>query len=398
MEKLQKYSDIRVNHTTEAFTRYLFGDIEWDDRLIGILGARGVGKTTLMLQNLKKRFGITDEAMYISLDDFYFTRHTLFDTAEIFYQNGGRFLYVDEVHKYKDWSLEIKNVYDIFPDLKIVFSGSSALDLHNSKGDLSRRAALYHLHELSFREYLSLRFQKELPVYRLDEILQDHRKLALQITNSLDKSILPLFNNYLTQGAYPFAFEAGGRFYDRLANAVNTIIENDLMAIEHLNYYTAYRLRKIISMVADSAPFEVNISELSRKADISRDVLLRLLNALRRANLLLALYKPGAPTGHLTKPGKLYINNTALLNALSTNVNKGTVRETFFANQMILKHKINAAKSSDFLVDNRLTFEIGGRNKTNRQIKNTAESFVAADDIVSGSGNKIPLWIFGFLY
>ena len=398
MEKLRKYSDIRVNHTPEVFTRYLYDDIAWGDRLIGILGARGVGKTTLMLQNLKKRFGLSDEALYISLDDFYFTRHTFFDTAELFYQNGGRFLYVDEVHKYKDWSLELKNVYDIFPDLKIVFSGSSALELDKARGDLSRRAALYHLHELSFREYLNLRFQKSWPVYRLDEILHHHRKLAFQITGSLDKSILPLFNEYLAEGAYPFVFEVGGRFYDRLANAVNTIIENDLLAIEHLNYYTAYRLRKIIAMVADSAPFKVNISELSRKADISRDVLLRLMNALGRANLLMALYTPGAPTGHLTKPEKLYINNPALLYALGTNVNKGTVRETFFANQVILRHQLHAAQQSDFLVDNRITFEIGGRNKTNRQVKDTVPSYIAADDIESGSGSKIPLWMFGFLY
>ncbi|MFW6020261.1 MAG: ATP-binding protein [Bacteroidales bacterium] len=398
MEKLQKYSDIRINYTPEAFSRYLYDDINWDDRLIGILGARGVGKTTLMLQNLKKRFGISDEAMYLSLDDFYFTRHRLFDTAEMFYQNGGRFLYVDEVHKYRGWSLELKNLYDIFPDLKIVFSGSSALELYKSKGDLSRRAALYHLHELSFREYLGLRFQKPMPVYTLDEIIHHHRKLAFQITDSLNKSILPLFNDYLTEGAYPFAFETGGRFYDRLSNTVNTIIENDLLAIEHLNYYTAYRLRKIITMVADSAPFKLNISELSRKADISRDVLLRLLNALKRANLLLALYKPGGPTGHLTKPEKLYINNTVLLNALSTNANKGTMRETFFANQVILKYKLHAAKQSDFLVNNRLTFEIGGRNKTQRQIQNTAQAYIAADDIESGSGKRIPLWMFGFLY
>lgn len=398
MEKLQKYSDIRVNNTPEHFRRYLYDEIAWDDRLIGILGARGVGKTTLMLQHLKQSFGISDEAMYISLDDFYFTRHTLFDTAEVFYQNGGRFLYVDEVHKYKDWSLELKNVYDIFPDLKVIFSGSSALELHKSRGDLSRRAALYHLHELSFREYLNLRFQKTLPAYRLDDLISNHREVALQIRNSLDESILPLFNDYLAQGAYPFVFEVGARFYDRLANAVNTIIENDLLAIEHLNYYTAYRLRKIITMVADSAPFKVNISELSRKADISRDVLLRLLNALRRANLLMALYNPGAPSGHLTKPAKLYINNSALLNALSTNGKRGTMRETFFANQLILKHKLNATKQGDFLVDSRITFEIGGRTKSNRQIKDIAESYIAADDIESGSGKKIPLWIFGFLY
>lgn len=398
MEKLQRYSDLRINNIPHKYTRYLYDEIAWDDRLIGILGARGVGKTTLMLQHLNLHHGISDEAMYISLDDFYFTKHSLFDTVEMFYQNGGRYLYIDEVHKYKDWSLELKNVYDIFPELKIVFSGSSALELHKSKGDLSRRAAMYHLHELSFREYLKIRFQLSLPAYKLDDLLKNHRQMALQIRNDIDKSILPLFNDYLVEGAYPFVFETSGRFHDRLTNTVNTIIETDLLAIEHLNYYTAYRLRKIISMVADSAPFKVNVSELSRKADISRDVLLRLLNALKRANLLIALYNSGASTGHLTKPEKLYINNASLLNALSTDMNKGTMRETFFANQMTIKHQLNTTKQGDFLVDNRLTFEVGGKNKTIKQVKDIPDSYVAADDIETGSGNKIPLWLFGFLY
>ncbi|MCF8367490.1 MAG: AAA family ATPase [Bacteroidales bacterium] len=398
MQNLINYSSARINSVSTKFVRYLTKEIEWDDRLIGITGARGTGKTTLMLQHIKNTFGASGDTLYVSLDDYYFTQHRLFDLAEKFYMNGGLHLFVDEVHKYPSWSIDIKNIYDIFPELKIVFSGSSALQLHKATGDLSRRAAMYHLHELSFREYLNLTLKTNFESILISDILSNHQKLAGDIVKNI--RITALFKNYLQNGAYPFFIEAKGQYYDRLINTVNTIIENDLPAIENINYQSVHKLRKLISLIADSVPFKINISELSRKSGLSRDVLLRLLALLDNASLITNIRQKGAPTGHLTKPDKIYLNNTALLFAINTNqqVSSGTIRETFFMNQLIQKHKLLSVKKGDFLVDNKYTFEIGGRNKTNEQIAGLNNAFVVADDIEFGYKNTIPLWMFGFLY
>ena len=399
MENLYKYFRLRTANTSLPFVRYLFHEINWNDRLIGITGARGTGKTTLMLQYLKKHYGNTDKAMYVSLDNFYFTKNNLFDFAEDFYKYGGRVLFLDEIHKYPDWGLEVKNLYDTFHDLKIVFSGSSALQLHKSGGDLSRRAAVYHLHELSFREFLMLTKKIELPFYSLQDILKKHNQVIPEILKSRD-SILSDFKQYLDYGVYPFFMEAKGQFYDRLINILNIVIENDLQSIEHINYQTSYKLRKIIALIADAVPFKVNISELSRKSGMSRDMLLRLLQALDRANVIKMLRQDSKPTGHLTKPEKIYMNNTVLLKALNSgeNVSSGTVRETFFMNQLVQSHSVSYPKKGDFLVDNKYLFEIGGKNKNNAQISGIKDAYIAADDIEYGFGNKIPLWLFGFLY
>lgn len=398
MKSLYKYSIARLSNVTTKFVRYLYYEIEWSDRLIGITGARGTGKTTLILQYIKTTFGNSYEALYVSMDDFYFTKNRLFDLAEEFYINGGRYLFIDEIHKYNNWAIDIKNIYDVFPELSVVFSGSSALQLHKSGADLSRRAAMYHLHELSFREYLSLSENASFPSITLEDILINHHNISTDIIKNI--SILPKYKKYIKKGVYPFFMEAKGQYYDRLINTINVIIENDLMAIENISYYTAYRLRKLIVLIAESSPFKVNISELSRKSEISRDLLLNLLQILDRANLISGIKQKGAPTGHLTKPDKIYLNNTALLYALSTTqeINMGTIRETFFMNQLIVKHKIHTLKKGDFIIDNKFVFEIGGKNKTKKQIINTDNAFVVADDIEHGYKETIPLWLFGFLY
>ncbi len=398
MQKLFKYSILRVKNTSLQFVRYLYDEIAWDDRLIGIIGARGTGKTTLMLQYIKKNYKNSNKAIYISLDDLYFTKNKLFDFVEEFYSYGGRFLFVDEVHKYQTWGIEIKNIYDIFTDIKIVFSGSSALQLHKLQGDLSRRAAMYQLCELSFREYLNLSYRSDLPYFNLSDITNNHVELIPQVIRV--ESILKEFDYYLTDGIYPFFIETKGQFYDRLINTVNVIIEVDLQAIDNINFSTTVKLRKIIALIADSVPFRVNITDLSRKSGLSRDVLLRLLNSLDRANLINMLRRSSMPTGHLTKPEKIYLNNTALLNALNTNdsCSKGTARETFFLNQLKQNHKITYPKTGGFLVDNKYLFEIGGKGKSYNQIDGIENSYIAADDIEYGYGNKIPLWLFGFLY
>ena len=398
MESLKKYSRLKVSRTSLKFVRCLYSQIEWNDRLIGITGARGTGKTTLMLQQIKTVFAHSNKAIYVSLDDFYFTKNRLFEMAEDFYLGGGRYLFIDEVHRYPAWAIDLKNIYDTYIDLNIVFSGSSAIQLHKAKADLSRRAAMYHLHELSFREYLELKESIVIGTLGLDEILKHHIQLASNI-NGLH-FVLPLFKEYLEKGVYPFFKEAKGMYYERLVSTINTIIENDLMAIDNINYQTTYKLRKLISFIADSVPFKVNISELSRKTELSRDVLLRLLKTLDEANLLKIIMQKGAPTGHLTKPDKIYLNNTTLLYALNSNqdLSIGTVRETFFMNQMIKDHDVLTPKIGDFLIDHQFTFEIGGRGKTKKQITGLENAFIAADDIEVGYENKIPLWLFGFLY
>ncbi len=332
------------------------------------------------------------------MDDYYFTRNRLFELAEEFYINGGRNLFIDEVHKYPLWAIEIKNLYDTYSDLKIVFSGSSALEIHKADVDLSRRAAIYKLHELSFREFLNLSDGVNYEKYSLVDLLQNHHQISPQIIG--DKSIFPQYKTYLEKGVYPFFMETEGQYYERLKNTINVIIETDLPSIENINYQTTQKLRKLISLIADSVHFKINISELSRKTNISRDVLLHILQLLERANLTKGIKQNGAPTSYLTKPDKIYLHNSVLLHALNSNIEAsiGTVIETFFMNQLMLNHQVNSVSKGDFLVDNTYTFENGGRNKTKKQIIGIENACVAADGIEHGYKDNIPLWLFGFLY
>ena len=398
METILRYSKLKLSKTSLDFTRYLINEIAWDDQLIGIKGARGVGKTTLMLQRYKSAYGNSAEALYVSLDNFYFTKNRLFDFAERFYLNGGRVLFLDEVHRYPTWSIEIKNLYDIYDDLKIVFSGSSALELHKADGDLSRRAAMYDLHELSFREYLELAGVKKLDTISINDILTNHMDLATEIRK--DISIMPHFKKYLKEGVYPFFKTTKGRYNERLSATINIIIESDLQIIEGISFQTAFKLRQLVAVLADSVPFKVNVSELSRKIGLSRDLLLRLLSALDRASLIKGIQLEGSSVGAFTKPDKIYMHNTSLLYALYSGKENfsGTVRETFFVNQLIKDHRLKSVKKGDFIVDRTYTFEIGGRNKSFNQIADVENSFIAADDLEVGYGNKIPLWLFGLMY
>ena len=398
MEELFKRSSGIIDRTSLGFKRYLYDEIEWEDRLIGISGFRGVGKTMLMLQRMKEEYGNSLKAVYVTLDDLYFTKNSFIDFVDEFYINGGRTVFVDEIHRYPSWSVELKNVYDIYDDLKIVFSGSSALQLHKADGDLSRRAAMYNLHEMSFREYLHLSGNGVFKKYSLEEMLKDHVEIARGLTKKITP--VPLFRDYLVLGVYPFFKEAKGRFGERLTNAINVVVEIDLTSIENISYHTTYKLKQLISVLADTVPFKVNITELSRRVNLSRDALLRLLTSLDRANLIKGIRREGAASGYLTKPDKLYLNNTALLDALhSVNINvEGTMRETFFMNQLLESHDVKVSKKGDFLIDGEFIFEVGGKNKGYVQIADVKNSFIAADNIETGYGNKIPLWLFGFLY
>jgi predicted AAA+ superfamily ATPase len=394
MQNLYRYSSSLITDSDLRFKRYLFNQIDWNDRLIGITGARGIGKTTLLLQHIKQSFGTSEEALYVSLDNFYFLKKSLFELAEEFSVNGGKFLFIDEVHRYPTWSSEIKNIYETFRNLKIVFSGSSALQIFKAEGDLSRRASMYKLSSMSLREYIELAHNVVFQSYTLSELLEHHIDIASEITTRIKP--LPIFKDYLKGGSYPFYLGSSASFHQRLLSTVNVIIENDLMAIEHFSYTTLVHLRRLLALIADSVPFKPNISELSRKTGISRDILLRLIDLLEKSELLISLRQDSSPTGYLTKPEKIYLNNTSLLYSLTLNQNPetGTLRETFFVNQLRENHLVNLPKKGDFIVEGKFVFEVGGRNKTAQQIADLSEAFIVQDDIEVGYRNRIPLWLF----
>jgi predicted AAA+ superfamily ATPase len=397
MEKLFEKALKKIKSTSLKFKRYLFDEIDWNDRLIGIKGARGTGKTTLMIQKLKSVFSDNYIALYISMDDIYFSANKLIDFTDTFVKNGGKFLFIDEVHKYKNWSQELKNIYDDHPELSIVFTSSSALEIHKGEYDLSRRAIIYNLHELSLREYINLSLGMQLPVFSLKDILEKHIGLSSEI-NLLVKPIV-LFNEFIQYGAYPFINEGKTKYYERLETIINLIIEIDLQSITDIEYQTILKIKKLLFIISGIVPFKPNIAELSRKVGTTRDVLLKYLNYLNRANLILSLHSDTKGISYMAKPEKIFLNNTTLMYALNqNNINLGSIRETFFANQLVCKHTLTYPKKGDFIIDGKYIVEIGGKNKSNEQIKGIPNSFIAADGIEYGFNNKIPLWLFGYLY
>ena len=398
-----------------SYRRYIYSTIDaaLPQRLIGILGSRGVGKTTLMLQIIKQRFGVSDKALYISIDHPYFEANPLYEFAEYFYKYGGELLCIDEVHKYHDWSSHIKAIYDDIPNLKIIFSGSSILQMSKQKGDLSRRAIIYQLAGLSFREYLNIAHGFAFKAYSLEEILKDHISVASKIIGDIDikeTKILPLFKEYLDIGYYPFVFEGKEFYKQKLTEILNHTLETDLPFTAAIAIRQISKLKKLLYLLAKSVPFIPDITELARSTDISRPTIYDYLEKLKDAKVLLLLQKVGRGYENLSKPDKLYLENTNLMGALSLTPDKGTVRETFFANQIINAHTahddnrfsanelIAIPKNGDFLIKGRWTFEVGGKNKKEKQISGIPDSYILADEITIGFGKRIPLWLMGFLY
>lgn len=397
MEKLREKFYRKLNATSTDFVRSLMKEIVWEARLIGIKGARGVGKTTLMLQYIKLHLQTNESVLYVSLDDIWFADNKLSDFAERFVKEGGRFLFLDEVHKYPNWSQEIKNVYDDYPELKIVFTGSSLLEILNARADLSRRAVVYSLQGLSYREYLNLTRKKQLPVYTLPQLLQKHTS----ITQQINRQIKPLqyFNKYLTGGYYPFFNEIPELYHQRIEEVVNLILEIELPLVKKVDMAYVTKLKQLLQIIAESVPFVPNVSKLSERIGINRNTLITYLFFLQEAHLTRNVYKNATGITQLQKPDKLYLENTNLAFAFGkSDANNGNMRETFFANQVAYKHRLEYTEDGDFKIDRKYTFEIGGKNKDSRQIKAVKNSFVVRDDLEMGSGNKIPLWLFGFLY
>jgi hypothetical protein len=373
-------------------------EIQWNSRLIGIKGARGVGKTTLLLQYIKLKLASElDNSLYVSLDSLWFAENSLLDLADSFVKQGGKYLFLDEVHKYPNWSQELKNIYDDHLQLKVVFTGSSLLEILNARADLSRRAIIYTMQGLSFREYLMIETGADLKAYKLEEVLTGHTALASEVLEKVKP--LAHFSKYLKSGYYPFYLEQPDIYFMRLNEIVNMMLEIELPLLRGLDVGYVSRIKQLLYIISQSVPFIPNVSKLSDKIGIQRSTLLGYLHYLEEIKLTINLFKEAGGISKLQKPLKIYLENTNLMYALGPGeVNKGNLRETFFANQIRQQHSGSYTAKGDFLIDGKYIFEIGGKDKTRKQIKDLNNAFIAADELEYGYQNKIPLWLFGFLY
>ena len=389
MQTLFEYSNRLISKVDKKFTRYLYNRIHWENRLIGIVGPRGVGKTTLVLHYIKNNLDVR-HTLYVSAEDFYFAKHRLSDLASDFVKWGGKYLFIDEIHKYPDWSNELKLIYDYHYHLKVVFTGSSVLDLKKGSADLSQRAVLYNLQGLSFREYLMLFHQIEVPVFNLNEIL-NHQVKVPQMAHPL-----PLFADYLIRGYYPFALEPD--FDLKLLQVVHQTLESDIPVYAVMNVSKGRQLKQLMAIIAESVPFKPNMTKISEILAISRNVIADYLLYMEEAGMLAQLRDDTKGIRGLGKINKVYLDNTNLVYILGgENANKGNIRETFFINQCRVRHQIVSSNVADFKMEDK-DFEIGGKNKGLKQIKTAENGFLVKDDIESGFFNTIPLWHFGLMY
>jgi len=398
MDQLIEQFRRKITFTQLHLGRSTSPSIRWDSRLIGIKGARGVGKTTLLLQHIKQTFGDDlNKAFYVSLDNLWFANHSLMEVADAFVKRGGTHLFLDEVHKYPDWSQTVKNLYDDYPELNIIFTGSSLLEILNARSDLSRRAVVYTLQGLSFREYLNLATGSTFEALSLEDILNHHEKHAADIITEVKP--FRYFPAYLQSGYYPYFTEGLEVYPMRLEETVHMILELELPMLRRVE--TAYipKLKQLLGIVSESAPFIPNIAKLSDRIGINRHTLLSYLQYLEEAKLTRSLYLNSHGISALQKPDKLFLENTNLMYLFrGSAADTGNVRETFLANQLAYTHAIAFSQTGDFLVDETYTIEVGGKNKTRKQIQGTTDAYIAADTIEYGHDRKIPLWLFGFLY
>ena len=378
------------------FKRYLYPKINWEARMISIKGPRGVGKTTMLLQHILENYEDIDQTLYASLDDLWFASHTLVELVDWAYRHGIMRLYLDEVHRYDQWSINLKNIYDNYPDMSIVYTSSSLLVMDNAKVDLSRRQTVYTLYGMSFREYLELEGVINLEAIPLEDLLQKHVSQAMRITNTI--KVAPLFENYLRNGYYPFYRESIEDFPIRLRETVSVVIDNDLPAVEKVTFETLQKVKRLLMIISERVPFKPNMSELWKQLDTNNELGLRMLYALDKAQILGLLTAKAKNYKQLLKPDKIFLGNPNLMHVLCSHVDKGNERETFFYNQLIVKSQAKHPKQGDFLIDDKYLFEVGGKSKTFEQIADVPNSFLAIDDTEVGHGNRIPLWMFGLLY
>lgn len=387
-----------ISQVSTEMIRDLMHQISWDRQLVAIRGSRGVGKTTLVRQYIKQNYGThAGEALYCMMDSMYFANHTLLDTAEQFQQGGGKHLFLDEVHKYPHWSKEIKEIIDLWPDLKITFTGSSLIQLLNADADLSRRVLSYDMAGLSLREYLRFYKNIELPSYSLQKILSDADAVCDEINRTCH--IQPLFEEYLRIGYYPFYDGNETEYNSRIENVVNFIIEQELPQFCGVEQAYTRKLKAMMLFLADNLPHEVNISKLATYLEINKNTVLSYLSIMQRAELLNLLYSDNKSVTKMQKPDKIYIQNTNVLFTLGTRLNIGTIRECFVVNQLMKGYRVEYAKThGDFRVDGKYTIEVGGKDKSFEQIADIPDSYVLADGLEFPVGKKLPIWLFGFLY
>ena len=389
MDQLYEYMRRQLASTSASFHRYLFNDIAWENHMLGLVGPRGVGKTTLFLQRIKEEHSLED-TLYFSADHLYFSDHTLYETAESFVKNGGKFLFIDEVHKYPNWSRELKMMYDSLPDLHVYFTGSSVLDIEKGEADLSRRAPKYLLQGLSFREYLAIRHGMEIEAVSLPEILSH----AAEIPGLVHP--LPLFRDYLRRGYYPFGMDVD--FPTELEQVIERTLEVDIPQYAGMTAATGRKLKRLMAVVSTLAPFKPNMVQLAGKIGISRNNVEDYLLYMEKAGMIAQLRTQASGLGALGKAEKVYLDNTNILYCLGEKeADIGSVRETFFLNQMRVKHLVTAPPTSEFQIDD-TTFEVGGKSKGRSQIKDAERGYIVKDDLEFGHGNVIPLWAFGLTY
>ncbi len=396
MENLIEFQNNILRSVKNEFRRYLHNRINWNQRMIGIKGPRGAGKTTILLQHLKFDEINRKEAIYVTADHPWFYTHSLLETATDWYKMGGKLLIVDEVHKYPKWSSELKNIYDGLPEMKVIFSASSALDIYRGEADLSRRVVTYILGGLSFREFIQFTSGKIFNTVTFDEIKKNHLELSNSITE--DFRPLPEFRQYLKTGYLPFFKEGEESYSVKLEQIINTIVDTDLAYIAGYNAGTASKIKKLLGVISQSVPFKPNIASIARKLEISRDSVYQYISLLNDAKLLNNLVVSGKGISILQKPEKLYLENTNLAWALTGNPDVGNIRETFVLNQLVnAGFDVNYLSAGDFLV-NGTTIEVGGKGKNPSQVNHLPDYLIAADDIETGFGQKVPIWLFGFLY
>ena len=394
---LKEISDRLIAGTNLDFKRYLFSNIDWRNRFVCLKGAKGTGKTTILRQHIKEQFGLTDSVFYLSFDHLWFTNHSALDLVDTLQKNGVTHLFIDEVHHLEHWATVIKNIYDFYPDMHVAYSGSSILRLDSSEGDMSRRQLCYDLKGLSFREFLSFEGVKSVAPVSLEDLLANHREIAAEIVAGI--KIIALFAKYNEHGYYPFYKESPSGYDQRIIECVNKVIECDLPIVEDVTPATIRKTKRMLAVLAESCPQEPNMRALYRELETDRNQGLKMLDVLERAELVSLLKTEKDKLKRMSAPEKIYCDNVNLMRALVPRADVGTMRETFFVNQLrAAGHTVSSPAKGDFLVDGKWLFEVGGKGKTFRQIKDEPNSFIAYDDVEIGTGNKIPLWLFGFLY